>query len=54
MPPLVRDAGAALLDQRQRLEELLRVEVVLLHPGRDREHVRVEDQVLGREADLAA
>jgi hypothetical protein len=27
---------------------------VLLHPGRDREHVRVEDEVLRREADVAS
>ena len=51
MPPLVRRARAALLDQRQRLDERLRVLVVLLDPRRDREHVRVEDDVLGREAD---
>ena len=55
----VRDAAArararaALLDPRQRLEEVARVQVVLLDPGGDREHVRVEDQVLGREAGLA-
>ena len=52
MPPLVCDAGAALLDQRQRLDERLREFVVLLDAGRDGEHVRVEDDVLGREADL--
>ena len=40
-------AGAALLDQRQRLDERLREAVVLLDPGRDGEHVRVEDDVLG-------
>ena len=39
-------AGAALLDQRQRLDERLREAVVLLDPGRDGEHVRVEDDVL--------
>ena len=38
-------ARTALLDQRQRLDERLRVAVVLLDPGRDREHVRVEDDV---------
>ncbi len=43
-------AGAALLDPRQRLEEVARVGVVLLDPGRHRQDVRVEDQVLGREA----
>ena len=52
----VRDAAArararaALLDQRQRLDERLREAVVLLDPGRDGEHVRVEDDVLRREA----
>ena len=45
-------AGTALLDQRQRLDERLREVVVLLDAGRDGEHVRVEDDVLGREADL--
>ena len=53
MPPLVHDARAALFDQRQCLEECQRVGLVLLDPGRDGEHVRVEDQVLWREADLA-
>ena len=53
MPPETLRAGAALLDQRQRLDERARVVVVLLDPGRDREHVRVEDDVLGREARLA-
>ena len=52
----VRDAAAragaraALLDQRQRLDERLREAVVLLDPGGDGEHVRVEDDVLGRPA----
>ena len=45
MPPDVRTPGQR-LDQRQRLEERLRVLVVLLDPGRDREHVRIEDDVL--------
>ena len=52
MPPLVFTPGTALLDQRQRLDERLRELVVLLDAGRDGEHVRVEDDVLGREADL--
>ena len=43
-------AGAALLDQRQRLDERLREAVVLLDPGRDGEDVRVEDEVLRRPA----
>ena len=43
-------AQAALLDPRNRLDELLREVGVLLHPGRDSEDVfRVEDQVLRRE-----
>ena len=44
--------GAALLDQRKRLDERLRELVVLLDPRGDRQHVRVEDDVLGREARL--
>ena len=54
----VRDAAArararaALLDQRQALDERLGVLVVLLDAGRDGEDVRVEDDVLGREARL--
>ena len=47
------DAGAAFLDPGQALEERARIVVVLLDPGRDREHVRVEHDVLGPEADLA-
>ena len=41
-------AGAALLDQRQALDERARVVVVLLDARRDGEHVRVEDDVLRR------
>ena len=54
----VRDAArraharAALLDQRQRLDERAGVVVVLLDPGRDGQDVRVEDDVLGHEAGL--
>ena len=54
----VRDAAAragpraALLDPRQRVEEVAGVGLVLLDPGRDGEDVRVEDQILGREAGL--
>ena len=40
-------ARTALLEQRQRLDERLGEAVVLLDSGRDREHVRVEDDVLG-------
>ena len=45
-------AGAALLDQRQRLDEGLGVAVVLGDAGRHGQHVRVEDDVLGGEAGL--
>ena len=45
-------ARAALLDQRDRLDERPRELVVLLDPRRDREDVRVEDDVLGREPGL--
>ena len=54
----VADAAAHLrarqvgLDPARRLDEVDRVVVVLLDAGRDREDVRVEDDVLGREADL--
>ena len=43
-------ARAALLDERQRLEERLREAAVLVDPRRDGEDVRVEDDVLRREA----
>ena len=45
-------AGAALLDPRDGLDERLGEVGVLLHARGDREDVRVEDDVLGREADL--
>ncbi len=38
-------------DPARRLDEVDAVVVVLLHPGRDREDVRIEDDVLRREAD---
>ena len=44
--------GAALLDQRQRVDERLRVAVVLGDAGGHGEHVGVEDDVFGREAGL--
>ena len=53
----VRDATAHLgvgqvgLDPAGRFDEVHGVPVVLLHARRDGEHVRVEDDVLGREAD---
>ena len=52
MPPEVRAPGQRSLICGSALEERPRVVVVLLDPGRDREHVRVEDDVLRREADL--
>ncbi len=50
-----RDEGARtpLLEQRNRLDVPLRELRVLLDPRRHREHVRVEDDVLGPEAGLA-
>ena len=39
-------------DPARRLDEIDRVVVVLLHAGRDREDVRIENDVLRREADL--
>ena len=49
-----RDLGVrqGLLDRARRLDEVDGVVVVLLDAGGDREDVRVEDDVLGREADL--
>ncbi len=45
-------AGEVLLDPAGGLDEVQAVRRVLLDAGRDREHVGVEDDVLGREADL--
>ena len=45
-------AGTPLLDAGHGLDERLGEVCVLLHPGSDGEDVRVEDDVLGREADL--
>ncbi len=42
-------AGAVALDLARRLDEGLRELVVLLDPGADRQDVRVDDHVLGRE-----
>mmetsp|Transcript_11486 Transcript_11486/g.34355 ORF Transcript_11486/g.34355 Transcript_11486/m.34355 type:complete len:255 (-) Transcript_11486:1031-1795(-) len=56
----VRDTAAdlaprtQLLDLLHRLNEVDAVVVVLLHPGPDRQDVRVEHDVLGREADRFA
>jgi hypothetical protein len=49
-----RDVGVrqVLPDPARRLDEVDAVVVVLLDAGRDREDVRIEDDVLGREADL--
>ena len=51
-PPRHLRAGQVLLDPARRVDEVDRVVVVLLDAGGDREDVRVEDDVLGREADL--
>mmetsp|Transcript_388 Transcript_388/g.710 ORF Transcript_388/g.710 Transcript_388/m.710 type:complete len:351 (+) Transcript_388:2205-3257(+) len=54
----IRDASrdlhkrARLLDDLRGLDEVDSVVVVLFHSGADGEHVRVEDDVLGRELDL--
>jgi len=42
---------ASLADLRSRFDEVERVAVVLLDAGRDGEDVRIENDVLGREAD---
>ncbi len=49
-----RDMGAGALfpNDRGGFDEILRVVVVFLHPGCDGENVRVEDDVLGRKANL--
>ncbi len=49
-PPLTMRVRAALADLRRRLDEVERVAVVLLDAGGDREDVRVEDDVLGRQS----
>ena len=41
-----------LLDPARGVDEIQRVVVMLIHPGRDREDVRIKDDVLRREADL--
>ena len=46
------DVRQRLDDPPRRLDEVDAVVVVLLDAGRDREDVRIEDDVLGREADL--
>jgi hypothetical protein len=51
-PPDTLRARQVLLDPARRVDEVDGVVVVLLDAGRDREDVRVEDDVLGREADL--
>jgi hypothetical protein len=53
-PPLMmRTPGQARLMSARGLDEVLRVVVVLLDARRDGEDVGIEDDVLGREADLA-
>ena len=44
------DVRAARLDLAARLDEVERVAAMLVDPGRDREDVGIEDDVLGREA----
>ena len=52
MPPLVFAPGQRSLISGSASMNALAKSVVLLDPGRDGEDVRVEDDVLGREADL--
>ena len=52
MPPLVFAPGQRSLISGSASMNAFANSVVLLDPGRDREHVRVEDDVLRREADL--
>ncbi len=43
--------GAAQLDLRDRLQKIEPITVVFFHPGRDREDIGIEHDVLGRKAD---
>ncbi len=52
MPPLILTPGQRRLDQPRGLDEVDRVVVVLLEAGRDRQHVRIEDDVRRIEAGL--
>ena len=51
-PPEMCDSGKRRLQFARGLDEVHRVVVVLLDAGGDREHVRVEDDVFRRKADL--
>ena len=51
-PPEMWACGRVSRMISRRLDEVDAVIVVLLDAGRDREDVRIEDDVLGREADL--
>ena len=51
-PPEICACGRFLPDPARRLDEVDAVIVVLLEPGRDREDVGIEDDVLGREIQL--
>ena len=51
-PPRHMHAGTSRFDLARRLDEINRVVVVLVDARGDGEDVRVEDDVLGREADL--
>ena len=52
MPPLIETPGQRSLISGIASMNAFANAVVLLDAGRDREHVRVEDDVLGREAGL--
>ena len=49
-PPLVRAPGRFAFDPADRLDEIDRVIAVLLETGRNREHVRIENDVVRRDA----
>ncbi len=51
-PPLTLRQRQVLLDPPRGVDEIHRVVVVLLHPGRDRQDIRIEDDVLRRKADF--
>ena len=51
-PPLIFTPGHVLLDDRRRFDEVLGVVVVLFEAGRDREDVRVENDVRRIDAGL--
>ena len=51
-PPLTRAPGQVGFDPARRFDKVDRIIVVLLDAGRDGQDVRIENDVLRREADL--